>query len=523
VIVINKISFKEKLVIFLFASLILTPSHAAFSQQAPAPAVKSDAVVDSVAVAPGNDAVSAVADNAKVSLDFKDAEIGTVLRVISLKSGVNIVAGPEVVGMVTIRLEEVEWEKALDVILRTYNYVYEKDGNVIRITTREKMQLEPVDTKTFILNYAKAADTMASVQDILTERGRVKVSERMNMLIVTDIPTNIFRIGQVIDRLDKRTPQAYIDSKIISTDAQVAENLGILWGVGADLGGASRPTTFPFTTSGDGENLPAPIAGFFPRPAAVASVNPSNPRDFPLGLVTSPGSGTYTYGTLSFSALTAAMRMLKTDTSTKVISNPRVVVLNNQEAVVQVGQDYPVPTFERNTSTGVMEVTGFDYKKLGVIMKVTPHINSSNEILVDLSPEVSSAATQISFGTVNATPFNVTTAKTQVMMKSGETIAIGGLLTDNVDTSETKVPYLSDIPLIGKALFKAKRQTAGSTNSKKETLFFVTVTSVDSYGQPISDSVRKDDLSSQDNASTPDKNNASTNASSAAGAQKTAA
>jgi type II secretory pathway component GspD/PulD (secretin) len=137
---------------------------------------------------------------------------------------------------------------------------------------------------------------------------------------------------------------------------------------------------------------------------------------------------------------------------------------------------------------------------------------------------VSSKVGDQTFSTSYVAPiFGITTAKTQVMMKSGETIAIGGLLTDNMTSAETKVPYLGDIPLVGKLLFKSKRQSPGSGNEKVETLFFVTVTSVDSRGQPISDSDRKDDLSSQDQAKAPDNKAASPNAPSAANAQKTAA
>ncbi len=505
-------SKKVGLAIFLLAFMFLKSLYAQVPPTATADIVTADLPV------PANADASTELPPVKISLDFKDAEIGTVLRVISLKSGVNIVAGPEVVGVVTIRLEEVAWEKALDVILRTYNFVYERDGNVIRITTREKMQLEPVDTKTFILNYAKASEVITSIQDILTERGRVKVAERMNMLIVTDIPTNIFHISQVLERLDKKTPQAYIDSKIINTNVGVAEDLGINWGVqGGVTAGSSRPTTFPFP-SDDGKSLSSAVEQFFP-PVRAAGPNVENPRDFPGNLAAPVLTPTYTYGTLSFSNFSAILKMLNTHTSTKVVSNPRVVVLNNQTATVQVGSQIPIPNYERNDQTGSMEVSGFTYRDIGVVMKVTPHINDANEIIVDLAPEVSTQGANVSFqADFQAPSFNVTQAKTQVMMKSGETIAIGGLLTDNQDVSEAKVPYFSDIPLVGKLLFKSKRQTSGDSNEKSETLFFVTVTSVDSSGQPILDSEKKEALSSQNTAPTSVKNTASADASSVAGA-----
>ena len=471
-----------------------------------------------------SDVAAPVADvidvHAKISLDFKDAEIGTVLRVISLKSGINIVAGPEVVGAVTIRLEDVEWQKALDVILRTYNYVYEKDGNVIRVTTRDKMQLEPVDTKTFILNYSKATEVQLAVQDILTERGRVKIAERMNMLIVTDIPSNIFQIGKVIESVDKITPQAYIDSKIIRTQQGVTKNLGIDWNVaGGIANGSTRPTTFPFTTNGGGENLPAPIAQFLPigAPADVTLTSPSNPRDFPRPGVVDPANAEFSFGTMSFSTFRSVLNLIESNSASKVVSNPRIVVLNNQTAKVQVGDQIPIPSFERNENTGSMEVSGFVYRDTGVVLNVTPHINDANEIIVDLKPEVSSVSTTPQdFGDFLAPRFSTTAANTQVMIKSGQTIAIGGLLTDNDSESINKVPYFSDIPVIGKILFKNQSKTADG-NTDAETIFFVTVTSVDASGQPVKDRAKQDDLSSQDSASSTDsKSSVPANSTSAA-------
>jgi len=442
---------------------------------------------------PADQSTAPAAPDAKsdsISLDFKDAEIGTVLRVLSMKSGMNIVAGPEVKGLVTVRLDDVPWDRALDVILRTYDYVFERDGNVIRVTTREKMGKEPVETKTFILNYSKAQEIQTAIQDILSERGRIKVAERTNMLVVTDIPTNLYKIGEVIRNLDKVTSQAFIDSKIVRTDHGTAENMGIQWTPSADLTGAERPVTFPFSSVRD-QGTPFGIKQFFPIQSVSGggdaadgfdSINASDPRSLPN---IEPGVG-FTYGTLSFRGFKAALEFLQQKSNTKVVSNPRIVVLNNQTAKVQVGDETPIPKFERNENTGSMEVTGFSYRDVGVVLEVTPHINSAEEILVDLKPEVSSRKTGLlDYGDISAPEFTVTKAITQVLIQSGQTIAIGGLMTDNVDVAEAKVPYLGDIPFFGK-IFRSKRQTPGTSNAKVETLFFITVTMVDSQGQPVS-------------------------------------
>lgn len=463
------------------------PAPAAASQKTLS--VSSEASVTVTPSAPQPETVSPGTNPDTISLDFKDADIASVLRILSMKSNINIVTGPEVKGLVTVRLDNVQWEKALDVILRTYDYVYERDGNVIRVTTRDKMKLEPVETRTFVLNYSKAPEIQTAIQDMLTERGKVKVAARTNMVVVTDIPTNLYRIGDVIEKLDKVTEQAYIDSKIVKTDLSNTEKLGIDWTVAGQLAGAKRPTTFPFTSADYG--VPSSMKQFFPSTAGtVAAANPTEARAFPtIGAnanTTTPP--TFTYGTLDFSTFGAVLNLLETRVNTKVISNPRIVVLNNQTAMIQVGQEIPIPSFERNETTGSMEVTGFNYRNTGVVLNVTPHINTADEILVDLTPEVSAVGINQEFGVgqIQAPRFDTTKAKTQVLIQSGQTIAIGGLLTDQTNIEESKVPLLGDVPWVGK-LFRSKNpsSTTNPSTQKVETLFFVTVTTVDSQGQTV--------------------------------------
>lgn len=427
-------------------------------------------------------------NSGKVTLDFKDADITNVLRILSIKSGVNIVAGPEVTGTVTIRLADVPWQKALEVVLMAYGYVYAKDGNIVRVTTREKVAQEDLVSEAFVLNYITAQEIVDAVKEMLTERGRIKAVTRTNTVVVTDVSANIYKISEVIKQLDKPTAQAFIDSRVVRTELGMTENLGIDWNIQGSLTGAARPTTFPFAqNSRNQDRVPKALRQFFPGTTngGLPTVNPDDNRAFPYDFVglTNAKTNDFSFGTLNFSQFSAAMQFLRTRANTKVMSNPRIVVLNNQTAKVQVGEQVPLPTFERNENSGSFEVTGFTYRDVGVVLNVTPHINSAEEILVDLKPEVSSEGNLLAFtASLSAPRFQVTQASTQVMIKSGETIAIGGLLTDNSSTTDTKVPLLSDIPVVGK-LFRAKRQTAGSGNNKVETLFFVTVSVVDTEGQ----------------------------------------
>ena len=152
-----------------------------------------------------------------VSFDFKDADIRQVLRIISIKSSVDIVAGSDVEGLVTIKLTNVPWEEALDIILRTYGFTYERKGKIIRVMTVEALEQEALSTEVFPLDYAKAKDVPDIIKEMLSDRGRVKFDERTNTIIVTDIPTTLFQIKQVIERLDRRTPQVLIEAKIVET------------------------------------------------------------------------------------------------------------------------------------------------------------------------------------------------------------------------------------------------------------------------------------------------------------------
>ncbi len=195
-----------------------------------------------------------------ISLDFKDAEINNVLKIISYKSGVNIVATPEVRGLVTIRLQDVYWEEALDTIVRTYGFGYEwLSDKVIMVSTLEKLAeqrriqeeaavKEPLDTKAFDLNFIKADEVKTAIEKLVSERGKITLETRTNTLIITDTKSNLIRIGKMIKELDRATPQVLIEAKIIETNLTDTKNLGIRWTIGGTVQGSARPTTFPFTT-----------------------------------------------------------------------------------------------------------------------------------------------------------------------------------------------------------------------------------------------------------------------------------
>ncbi|MBU4312482.1 MAG: type IV pilus secretin PilQ [Candidatus Omnitrophica bacterium] len=412
-----------------------------------------------------------------VTLDFKDADITNVLRILSYKSGINIVAGKDVTGPVTIRLTDVPWQKALEVILRTYGYTYEREENIIRVTTTENLEKEELVTEVFALNYADAENIPAAIEEMLSDRGSIKYDERANLVIVTDIPTNIYKIKQVIERLDMRTKQVNIEAKIVETTLDKDDNLGIRWTMQATASMAKRPTTFPFDRkAGGGSWYPiSDPSGASSTSSPVVGTFPSNVgTGFPMALPTN-----FTLGTLDFSAFQAVLEILKSRSDTKIISNPRITTLDNQEARIVVATTFSIPTYERNDSTGNIEVTGYSEKELGVTLSVTPQINPEGFVVVKLEPEVSTfldwdTFTSGSSGSIQAPRFSTRKASTQVMVKNGETIVIGGLIKENIVDAVYKVPILGDIPILS-LFFKKKEKSVETT----DLMFFITVNIVD--------------------------------------------
>jgi len=181
-----------------------------------------------------------------VTVNFKGADIRTVLSYVSEVAGVDIVAAPDVKGVIDLRLTDKPWKVALDVIVRNYGFAYEREGDIIRVVTLDKLKQEEVITQAMSLNYGKAKDLVASIKKIVSSRGKVKYDDRTNMLIVTDIPTNVYRVAQILEKLDKETEQVLIEARIIETVLGDDEKIGIDWNVKFEVSGAKRPITFPF-------------------------------------------------------------------------------------------------------------------------------------------------------------------------------------------------------------------------------------------------------------------------------------
>jgi type IV pilus assembly protein PilQ len=430
-----------------------------------------------------------------VTVNFKGADIRTVLSYISEVAGVDIVAAPDVKGVIDLRLTDKPWKVALDVIVRNYGFAYEREGDIIRVVTLDKLKQEEVITQAMSLNYGKAKDLVASIKKIISARGKVKYDDRTNMLIVTDIPTNVYRVAQILEKLDKETEQVLIEARIIETVLGDDEKIGIDWNVKFEISGAKRPTTFPFDyfksdskllekytplvqtgiiqteDLGSGVTETAATTGAYPASAKGSKGFPY--VDYSQNIF----KDTFSFGTLDFSQFSAVLELLKQRAQTNVVSNPRIATLNNSEANILVGQTLNMPKYERNSMTGKIEITGYEAKDLGIKLKVTPHINDKGEIVVDIVPEISDLLKYDTIDAVNgivAPVFTSRQANTKVMISDGDTIFIGGLIKEKVIDGKNTLPILGDIlenvPFVG-LLFNKKEKI----KQKVELIFFVTV------------------------------------------------
>jgi type IV pilus assembly protein PilQ len=448
-----------------------TPVDASADAAGEAPVEDSATEVLAPASAPAASA-GAVDTKGLVSVDFKDADIRQVLRILSLKSGVDIVAGNDVEGLVTIKLTNIPWEQALDIILRTYGFTYDRKGNIVRVLTLESLEQEALSTEVFPLSYAKAKAVPDVVNEMLSDRGRIKFDERTNTVIVTDIPSTLFQVKLVIERLDQRTPQVLIATKIVETTLDKNEALGINWSPSQTYSTSTveMSTTFPFV---GGKSLGKLGELFIPRPSTTSARVPDS-------------GGTFNTGTLSATGLSAVIAFLNERSDTKVLSNPSIAVLDNQEARVHIGLEYPIPNYTVDPTTGRTTITGFNAKQLGTVLTVTPHVNQSREIVASIKPEITASGDLVTYDTgssnsVTLPQFSIQTASTQVRVKDGETVAIGGLVKESESKIFGKVPFLGDLPILGALFTRTDRYAAtGSSDPvRQDLLIFVTMSVID--------------------------------------------
>jgi type IV pilus assembly protein PilQ len=401
-----------------------------------------------------------------LSVDFPDEDVRNILRNVSDLFELNIVMPDTLQGRTSIKLRDVTWRQIFDVVLEPVGYTFIEEGNIIKIVTNDSLNQEPLATEVFILNYARAEEIKPSVDVLVGVGGRVQVDKRINALIIIERPSVLKKITPVIQNLDRATDQVMIESKFIEVNDTNVKNLGINWASLNNYQVGYSPIDLkvgPGNRSGQGINTGGVTPGTDPVEAGVS------------------------YGAvLTAPQFNVALRALQTVNDSRVVSNPTIVTLNNTAAEINVGEEYPIPNYTYNAEQGQFEISGFEYKPIGVLLKVTPQVNSQGFIRLSLEPEISVRAPDpVSFGGASAVEIPIIRTrktKTQVSMKDGHTLAIGGLLDSTSGKNTSRVPVLGSIPGLGR-LFRSNTDDM----SKRNLLIFITSKVISSEAAPVQD------------------------------------
>jgi type IV pilus assembly protein PilQ len=409
----------------------------------------------------------------RISLDFKEVEISDVLRLIADVSELNIIAGDEVKGEVTIRLVDVPWDQALDVILLTKGLGFVRVGNVLRIAPadllkaedearlqerRAKEKLEDLLVKLQPVNYGNVKEIAKMVSKLLSARGTVDVDARTNTLIIKDINSVIDEATALVKAIDTQTPQVLIESKIVEANLDFSRELGSTWAFGA------QPLVDGFDDgSGDRRDLGGNDVRFHDNPLLTDftetfnHVSVSNP-------ITSVANGLLDLGAfLLDEKLNVELRIEAAESNGegKVISSPRVVTLDNRRATIEQGVSIPFQTFENGDAK-------LEFIDAVLKLDVTPHITADRSIIMKV--EVQRNAPDDSVQTPTGSPaIAKNEATTETLVRDGQTLVIGGIYVVQKGQRSSSVPYLDEIPILGNA-FKNNEVR----DVRKELLVFVT-------------------------------------------------
>jgi type IV pilus assembly protein PilQ len=417
-----------------------------------------------------------------VTLDFQNADIQNVLRIIADVSGLNIVTSDEVKGQITIRLKDIPWDQALDVILESKDLSKMELGNVIRIAPADKIkaaqdrliasqkteeQLEPLYTTVIPVNFSKATEMINLLKGkeigIMTDRGSIVADARTNVLIARDTKKSVDAVSAMIKRLDKPTPQVLIAARIVQADDSFTRALGVAWGgayrsqSGKSFFGltgnqaTATPTSLFDSTTSPGGN-PAWSSTTLPIPSMAVN--------FPVQQASGIG---IQLGRLAGSMVDLDLRLTigEGTGNVKVIARPKVVTLDNKKATIKQGEKYPyvVRNQEGQLST--------ELKDIDLVLEVTPRIAFDGSINMEVVVKRNSiGAERNSLGDPSIASREV---QTEIMVKDGETAVIGGIIEEEVTKLTSMIPVLGNIPVIG-WLFKSKQ----TIKTKKELLIFIT-------------------------------------------------
>ncbi|WP_286937169.1 MULTISPECIES: type IV pilus secretin PilQ family protein [unclassified Pseudoalteromonas] len=402
-----------------------------------------------------------------MTLNFQDISVRAVLQIIAGYNEFNLVTSDSVTGNITLRLDGVPWDQALDVVLRIKGLDKRMDGSILMVAPAEELaareakdllakqkveDLEPLYSEYIRLNYAKAEDfadlLKTDTNSIISARGSVSVDQRTNTLLIKDTAKSIESIRRMIETLDIPVQQVVIESRMVTVRDNVTEDLGVRWGfsdqqdsdgISGSLEGAESISNGTIPDLSDRLNVNLPIT----NPAASIGLHIAKLAN----------------GTLIDLELSA----LEEENKGEIIASPRITAANQQKARIEQGTEIP---YTESASSGATTVS---FKKAVLSLEVTPHITPDNKVILDLVITQDTRGETVQTGTGEAVSIDTQQIETQVLVDNGQTVVLGGIFQQQIINTTNKVPVLGDIPYVGR-LFKSTSEF----NEKRELLIFVT-------------------------------------------------
>ena len=493
--------------LFLAYTLALTPGSFGQEERTEAPMQ----VAQIPAPAPAS-------DENLISLDFREADVQTVLQALSRKAKINIVTSTQVGGQVSIHLDNVSWERALETIVSTTGLAYEKQENVIIVSTLEELktrreavkalvEIEPVITKVIRLNYLDAADVKTFLEPQLTAQGKISVLEltgqkgwafgaaeagsggssaqerarrkrdtaRSKAVVITDTPTTLDRLEKILAKVDILPQQILIETRVMEVNRDLLQDLGLEVGTGSSSTVLSSSSGFLSSTTSRtfsqqsldkvaGENDNATFGGS----ALNQFLTPSIFVPETTGLTALNTGLSLVFRKLRGTQLEMVLHTLEEDVRTNTLSAPHVLTLSGQEARILIGEKYPILNTQVSGETSTTTTTTLDYyQNIGIELFVVPQVSGENHVDMIIHPVISARTGSV--GT-NAYPvLDVREAETQVILENGDTIVIGGLLKDVKSKSRIGLPFLGKLPFVGPLFSRSTTDVA-----KVDLLIFIT-------------------------------------------------
>ncbi len=412
--------------------------------------------------------------------EFEGTELGTVLRLLARQAKINLVISDKVLATpstVTIRLEDVTAIDAIRIIATSKGLFFNQIENIYYIKDPSERAAEPTDSDFYTFSYASAIKSVPLLEGQLAARIKPQIDERTNTIYFSEFKSNIDKIRSFLRQIDKPTRQVMIEARLVEVNANPKQSYGINWG--GVFGSAATPQTVKYGGSGLGGGVTFNPDGSIKTNAFARSGSPSN-----LGSVLGGQ-----LAILSIPQMSITLRLLNEDTDAQFLANPRIVTANNLEATIKIVRKQPVPRLNFNEQTATAVFSGFEDKVFGNTLIVKPTINKDNYVTMSVKPEISNKVgdQNFTFGGANVSSpiIDTRSLESNVLIKSGCTLAVGGLLQDELGKQAAKVPILGDIPILG-YLF----QEHVNARTKRNLLIFITPTIIaQPYGTGLEDQV----------------------------------